>query len=105
MNVQRLGSDIHGVGVFAVDPISEEDWTPIYGEFEPKSRRNEGRFDRFEHDEEWDFVPYKPWCWLNHRDTPNCEVRGEGSLSYIVALRDIDAGEELTIDYGDDWKD
>jgi hypothetical protein len=42
----------------------------------------------------------------NHSATPNVEyVEGEGETIDFVALRRIDAGEELTINYGDHWWD
>src|SRR5699024_3290617 len=40
--------------------------------------------------------------WINHCCEPNCEAQenDEGTNVYIVALRDINAGEELFFDYG-----
>lgn len=52
--------------------------------------------------------PYAPFRFLNHSCEPNCElvlwkrrtVKGKKySRMWLVALRDIDPGEELTIDY------
>ena len=54
--------------------------------------------------------PYAPFRFLNHCCDPNCEfdfddvfVEPEGSVViptvYVFALRNIDEGEELTIDY------
>ncbi len=36
---------------------------------------------------------------VNHSCEPNCEIRTGGRRAWIVALRDIPAGEELTYDY------
>jgi SET domain-containing protein len=40
--------------------------------------------------------------WINHSCDPNCETEedDEGQRVFIVALRDIKAGEELNYDYG-----
>lgn len=38
--------------------------------------------------------------WINHSCNPNCETDERGGRIFIVALRDIDAGEELSYDYG-----
>ena len=40
--------------------------------------------------------------WINHSCAPNCETQenSAGTRVYIMALRDITAGEELFYDYG-----
>jgi len=40
--------------------------------------------------------------WINHSCAPNCEAQenAKGTRVYIMALRDIAAGEELFYDYG-----
>ena len=40
--------------------------------------------------------------WINHSCAPNCETQenSAGTRVYIIALRDIMAGEELFYDYG-----
>ena len=38
--------------------------------------------------------------WINHSCDPNCEAEERKGRIYIVALRDIRAGEELFYDYG-----
>ncbi len=60
--------------------------------------------------------PFAPYRFLNHSCEPNCqfiEWRIEDGLSelsvpivelWVHALRDIQPDEELTIDYGWDWK-
>ncbi len=50
-------------------------------------------------------VPWNPARLINHSCAPNCEaVLGEGRI-WIVATRDIAAGEELTFNYGFDLED
>ena len=56
-------------------------------------------------DEEYDLdgnVPWNPARWLNHSCEPNCEAVLDEGRVWIVALRDIKAGEELTFNYGYD---
>ncbi len=59
-------------------------------------------------DDHWDLdgsVGWNPAKFLNHSCCPNCDVeRVEGRL-WIVARRDIRAGEELTFNYGYDLQD
>jgi len=37
---------------------------------------------------------------INHSCNPNCEVDGKGLKLWIVAIKDIKKGEELSYDYG-----
>ncbi len=59
----------------------------------------------FHLDEETDLdgnVDSNPARWLNHSCAPNCEAICENGCIWIVSLRDINAGEELTFNYGYD---
>ncbi len=96
MNIEIGHSEIHGHGVFAVKKIDAEHWQYLYG-FWP-SRENRYCFDR--DGRNWE--PYPPFSCLNHSDTPNCEAYETEGVMFIEALRDIEADEELTIDYGFD---
>jgi hypothetical protein len=49
-----------------------------------------------------------PARFLNHSCAPNCEAELDAGHIWIVALRNIKAGEELTFNYGydlDDYRD
>lgn len=90
-------SDIHGKGLFATCRINEGD---IIGRIPFIPVEDDG--------------PYVLWIdettgvqvdcdlkYINHSTRPNacyCEDLD------VVALRDIEIGEEITHDYGDDWK-
>jgi hypothetical protein len=50
-------------------------------------------------------VPWNPARFLNHSCDPNCEAEPEGGRVWIVAWRDIQAGEEITFNYGYDLED
>ncbi len=47
-------------------------------------------------------VPWNPARLLNHSCAPNCEAELDDGRIWIVALREIKAGEELTFNYGYD---
>lgn len=50
-------------------------------------------------------VPWNPARFLNHSCAPNCEARLEEGRIWLVAIRDIPPGEELTFNYGYDLED
>ncbi len=107
-------STIHGLGVFALERIPEG--TPVWT-FEP-------RFDQAFSASEFTALPVQAqahlrhfgyldaargrWVlnadlsiFLNHSTTPNTGAPGqEGAAVLTVALRNIEADEELTCDYG-----
>jgi len=59
-------------------------------------------------DEEFDLdgkVKWNPARFLNHSCAPNCEAVCEEGCVWIVALRDIRPGEEITFNYGYDLTD
>lgn len=43
--------------------------------------------------------------YINHSCDPNCEAEQQGERIFIHALQHIEAGEELTFDYGDEYFD
>lgn len=50
-------------------------------------------------------VPWNPARFINHGCAPNCEAEWDEERIWIVALRDIRAGDELTFNYGYDLED
>lgn len=50
-------------------------------------------------------VSWNPARYLNHSCAPNCEAQLDAGRIWILALRDIGAGEELTFNYGYDLED
>ncbi len=59
-------------------------------------------------DDEFDLdgsVEWNPARFLNHSCAPNCEAEWDESRIWIVTLRNIAAGEELTFNYGYDLED
>ncbi len=43
--------------------------------------------------------------WINHSCDPNCDAYNEDDRIMIYAARDIESGEELTFDYGQEYFD
>lgn len=45
------------------------------------------------------------WCrtplggFINHSDTPNCQLIGIGKAKYLITLHDIMPDEEITLEY------
>ena len=62
----------------------------------------------FSLDDEFDLdgnVPWNPARFFNHSCAPNCEAELDEGHVWIVALRDIKTGEELTYNYNYDLED
>ena len=106
-------SSIHGVGGFArVDIPAGTRVVEYVGEAISKSeslRRCElnNRFI-FDLDADRDLdgnVEWNPARWINHSCAPNCEAVLEGGRIWIIGLRDIGVGEEITFNYGYDLED
>src|SRR3954454_6821793 len=45
-------------------------------------------------------VEWNPARFLNHSCSPNCEAEFEAGRIWLIAIRDINAGDELTFNYG-----
>ena len=112
-------SPIAGVGVFAIrvipkgcrsmfsEPDTPEDWVSVSrAEVEALPEHARHLVENYcLYDDEQYFVPAAGFkkmdlaLFLNHADTPN--VRSIGDGAYFEATREIAAGEELFIDYGE----
>jgi len=96
MNIEIKESPIHGTGVFAREVIEDGHWQYIYGYLSTTPTEY-----GFEHSDGVWWEPYPPFRFLNHSKTPNCEVSSyDDDTTILTALRDLEDGEELTIDYG-----
>jgi SET domain-containing protein len=115
--IEFRASDIHGSGGFATAPIAADTTIIEYvGEKIDKqesARRCEANNPYIFHlDDQFDLdgaVDWNPARLLNHSCSPNCEARmDEDNRIWIMALRDIAPGEEITFNYGYDmenWRD
>ena len=113
------GSKIHMKGVFAKKDIrkgtkvieyvgrkvTKKQSDDIYDEQFEKSEGHskDGGVYLFELNKRYDIEGNVPWNTarlINHSCDPNCETDIIGGKIYIIALRDIKKGEELSYDYG-----
>ena len=108
-------SGIEGRGVFARVPIPKGTFIIEYtGEKIPKkegSRRDrlqkrQGRFYVFDLNSKWDIdgATGGDARLINHSCEPNCKYQKKDGKIWIVALRNIKKGEELTYDYEESEK-
>ena len=111
--VRIAPSPIHGRGAFATRFMPKGARVIEYaGERITKAeslRRCQGQnWFIFGLDEEFDLdgnVEWNPARFLNHSCTPNAEAVYDDSRVWIVALRDVQPGEEITFNYGYDLVD
>ncbi len=107
------GSPIHGMGGFArVDIASGSRVIEYVGrKIDKQESLRQCELDNqyiFDLDEEHDLdgnVEWNPARLLNHSCSPNCEAQDVEGKIWIVALRDIKAGEEITFNYNYDLED
>lgn len=124
--VRTSSSSIHKRGLFAAIHIPADDYVIQYlGEILKKkesTRRANDQHSRshvedvgavyiFELDEKTDIDGNFGWNTArlaNHSCSPNCEAQNVDGEIWLVSLRDIEAGEEITFDYGyalEHWED
>ena len=93
-------SGIHGKGVFARRRIREDQWI---GRFEDDATDQDGTYVLWLIDEDGSRAGIRgrnALRFLNHGDRPNAEFRDAD----LFALRNIQPGTELLIDYGEEWR-
>ncbi len=102
-NVVVATSAIHGLGVFAAVDFSQGerllpiDDSHVIDDEHPVPPGEEHHCDYLERGKTvWMQVPER---YINHSCRPNVYVRTYGGVRYVVALRDIRAGEEIAYDY------
>ena len=78
-------SSVEGLGLFSTEPIEH---ATILGISHVADRHFPNGYIR---------TPLGGF--INHNDTPNCKTFVEGRLIYIITLKDIEEGEELTLKY------
>ncbi len=111
--IQTRRSAVHGNGVFAVQPIAEGERVIEYkGEViswkealrrHPHDPAQPNHTFYFHIDDERVIdggVKGNAARWINHSCDPNCIADEDGGRVFIKALRNIEAGEELSYDYG-----
>ena len=107
------GSPIHGLGGFAKTAIRQGTRIVEYVGERISKRESLRRCEQnnafiFSLTEEQDLdgnVAWNPARFLNHSCAPNSEAEKDGDRIWIIASRDIQAGEEITFNYGYDLED
>lgn len=92
-------SALHGRGLFATVAIAPGG---VLGRMEGEPTAENGDHVIWTEDEQAILVTNE-LRYINHDRNPNAEV--DDKTLEVVALRRIEAGEEITIDYGDEWDD
>jgi SET domain-containing protein len=106
-------SSIHGTGGFARRAIPAGTRAIEYlGERISKAEslrrceaNNEFIFTLNDHQDLDGDVAWNPARFINHSCAPNCDAELDEERIWIVANRDIAAGEEITFNYGFDLED
>ncbi|PIP65500.1 hypothetical protein COU77_04260 [Candidatus Peregrinibacteria bacterium CG10_big_fil_rev_8_21_14_0_10_49_16] len=107
----KVKRGLAGLGLFTEEPIKRgsfiiEYFGPLLTEKEADRKAGLYLFE----------VPDSKWTidgsgrdniarYINHSCKPNCETIANGKRIYIHACRNIQAGEELSYDYGKDYMD
>ena len=82
-NIYVGNSNIHGKGLFTVDRLKEGDVVGV---------------SHVSYDRVW-YQVFPIGIFYNHSITPNCIVTTDDNVNLLVANRDIEKNEELTVDY------
>ena len=101
-------SRIAGKGLFTAQDIKKGTRILQYigekiAKAESEKRLGQGNAYIFVFNDHWDIdgrVLRNKARYINHSCAPNCEIHTTSRTIWIVALRDIKAGEELTFNYG-----
>ena len=112
-NVVVRQSAIHGSGAYARCDLAKGTMVIEYVGEKISKGESARRIDAdneyiFTLDDDHDLdgnVPWNPARFINHSCAPNCEAEIDGHRVFITALRDIQAGEELSFNYGYDLVD
>jgi len=91
-------SALHGKGLFAKIDIEQEAYLGTYA---GRSTDENGTYVLWVEETEGNWIGCdgrNMLKYLNHSESPSCEFDGRD----LYALRDIEAGEELTFFYGED---
>jgi uncharacterized protein len=112
--IVRVGRASTGLGLFAAKPIAEKAYIATYRgkriptvEAHRREQRSGAKF-MFEVNRRWSIDGSSRrnlGRYINHACQPNAEAALRGGRILFVALRDIAPGEEITLDYGEEYFD
>ncbi len=107
----RVGRSVTGLGLFAIKPITRGAYIATYRgrritTEEADRRAARGASYMFEVNKRWTIDGSPRWNvarYINHSCRPNAKPVGRKGGIVIVALRQIELGEEITYDYGREY--
>ena len=104
----RVGDTPHGRGVIATEDIAKGETIEVCPVLELTAEEANGVLTDYivglGDDVEGSALMLGYGSLYNHSDEPNAEYLHEADDAYsFVATRDIAAGEQVTISYGEDW--
>jgi hypothetical protein len=106
MDLIVRSSHLHGAGVYTLAPIAKGTHVLEYTGPRISRKECEGLYTNsevtylFTMDDEQTFIDgFGMAAFVNHSCNPNCETDQFGDHIWIIAIRDIAAGEELLYDY------
>ena len=92
-------SKIHGKGLFAKCNIKAGQ---VLGVVQGKPTRRDGPYVLWFEENRQGFEVQCMFKYINHRKPPNAAYYDDMT---VVALKNIKKGEEITHDYGEEWRD
>lgn len=108
----RVGRSATGLGLFAAKPLAKNDYIVTYrgkriptAQAQRRERRSRAKY-MFEIDRRWTIDGASRrnlGRYLNHSCAPNAQAVLRAGKIVFVALRAIAPGEEITLDYGDEY--
>ena len=112
--IVRVGRASAGLGLFAARPIAKKAYIVTYrGKRIPTAEAHDGERHRgakymFEINRRWTIdgsSRHNLGRYINHACEPNAEAVLRNGKIVFVALRDLSPGEEITLDYGEEYFD
>ncbi len=105
----RLGRSVTGLGLFAIKAIKRGDYIATYRGRRITTEEADRRAAQgymFEVNKRWTIDGLPRWNvarYINHSCRPNAKPVGRKGGIVIVAVRQIEPGEEITYDYGREY--
>jgi uncharacterized protein len=108
----RIGRAKTGLGLFAIKSIKRGSYIATYRgpritTEEADRREARGARYMFELNKRWTIDGSPRWNvarYINHSCRPNCKPVGRKGKIVIVAVRQIELGEEITYNYGPEYR-
>jgi len=94
-------STIHGKGVFAAEILKPDEYIGQYTGYRTEEDSMYTLWVEHDVDGERGYFGTGRLRYVNHSCTPNAEFDGRN----LFAIRKIEPGQEIVVNYGDEWSD